>query len=207
MTYAELVAQIQQYLQNDETSFVAQIPLFVRLAERKIYDEVNLPVKRKNATAALVASNSSLGVPSDFISIYEISVTVSGSVSFLMNKDVSFIREMYPISTVTGLPIYYAMLDHQNIFLGPTPDQNYAVEMHYFGYPTSIVSASTTWLGDRFENALLYGSLLQAYANMKGEVELFTVYQKGYDDAMEQVKAFAAGQSSGDWYRGDVQRP
>jgi len=207
MTYAELVAQIQQYLQNDETSFVAQIPLFVKLAERKIYDEVNLPIKRKNVTATMVASNPGIGIPSDFNSIYEIFITVPGSgAQYLINKDVSFIREMYPLSTVTGVPQYYAMQDHQNILVGPTPDSNYAVEMHYFGYPTSIVTASTTWLGDRFENALLYGSLLQAYVNMKGETEVFATYQKAYDDAMLQLKAFADGQASNDWYRGDTQR-
>jgi hypothetical protein len=208
MTYAELAAQIQQYLQNDETAFVAQIPTFVRLAERKIYDEVNLPIKRKNVTATVTSANPSIGVPSDFNSIYEIFIIIPGTgAQYLINKDVSFIREMYPLAATAGVPQYYAMMDHQNIILGPTPDSNYSVEMHYFGYPASIVTASTTWLGDRFENALLFGSLLQGYANMKGDTEVFAIYQKAYDEAMMQVKAFAAGQSSNDWYRGDASRP
>ena len=194
---------IQQYLQNDESTFVAQIPNFVKLAERKIYDEAQLPVTRKNATATLVAGTPYVGVPSDFNSIYELAV-LSGtpvSNSFLINKDVSFIREMYPDSTVTGVPVYYAMFDHQSIFVCPTPASTYTAEMHYFAYPTSIVDASTTWLGDRFENALLYGSLLQGYVNMKGEADLLAVYKAAYDEAMEEVKMFSQGKSRGDTYR------
>ena len=201
MNYATLVQQVQQYLQNDETSFVAQIPTFVQLAERKIYDAAQLPVTRKNVTATATLGNQSLGVPSDFNSIYELSVTSSGNVSFLVNKDVSFIREVYPSSSTQGLPQYYALLDHQNILLGPTPDAAYSMEMHYFAYPTSIVSASTTWLGDRFENALLFGTLLQAYTNMKGEADMLQVYKAAYDEAMEEVRAFSQGKSRSDTYR------
>lgn len=201
MNYATLVAQVQQYLQNDESSFVAQIPTFVQLAERKIYDTAQLPVTRKNVTALATASNPLLGVPTDFNSIYELSVTNSGSVSFLINKDVSFIREMYPSSATTGVPQYYAMLDHQNILLAPTPASGYSMEMHYFAYPTSIVTASTTWLGDRFENALLFGTLLQAYVNMKGEADLLNSYKAAYDEAMEDVKMFSQGKARSDTYR------
>lgn len=201
MNYATLTSQIQQYLQNDEAAFVAQIPTFIKLAERKIYDDAQLPVTRKNSTATLVASSANLGVPPDFNSVYELSVTSGGQESFLINKDVSFIREMYPSSATTGLPQYYALLDHQNILLGPTPDSGYTVSMHYFYYPQSIVDASTTWLGDRFENALLFGSILQAYGNMKGETELMAIYKAAYDEAMEQVKVFSAGKSRSDTYR------
>jgi len=201
MNYATLVEQVQQYLQNDETSFVDQIPTFVQLAERKIYDAAQLPVTRKNVTATATLGSPNLGVPSDFNSIYELSVTNSGNVSFLVNKDVSFIREVYPSSSTQGVPQYYALLDHQNILLGPTPDAGYTMEMHYFAYPTSIVSASTTWLGDRFENALLFGTLLQAYTNMKGEADMLQVYKAAYDEAMEEVRAFSQGKSRSDTYR------
>lgn len=201
MNYATLVQQVQQYLQNDETSFVAQIPTFVQLAERKIYDAAQLPVTRKNVTATTTLGNASLGVPSDFNSIYELSVTSSGNVSFLINKDVSFIREVYPSSATQGVPQYYALLDHQNILLGPTPAAAYSMELHYFAYPTSIVSASTTWLGDRFENALLFGTLLQAYTNMKGEADMLQVYKAAYDEAMNEVIMFSQGKSRSDTYR------
>ena len=201
MNYATLSAQIQQYTQNDESSFVAQIPTFVGLAERKIYDAAQLPVTRRNVSATATSTVSSLGTPSDFNSIYELSVTSGGQVSYLINKDVSFIREIYPSSTTTGLPTYYALMDHQNILLGPTPDQNYAMEMHYFAYPASIVTSSTSWLGDRFENALLFGSLLQAYVNMKGEVDVLAAYKSAYDEALEEVKMFSQGKSRSDTYR------
>lgn len=201
MNYATLLAAVQQYLQNEETSFVAQIPTFVQLAERKIYDDAQLPVTRKNVTATLTASNPLVGVPSDFCSIFELSVSVAGEAQFLLNKDVSFIREMYPSSATTGVPQYYAMFDHQNILVGPAPDSGYTAELHYFYYPTSIVSASTTWLGDRFENALLFGTLLQAYTNMKGDADMMQVYKTAYDEAMAQVKLFSAGMSRSDTYR------
>jgi hypothetical protein len=201
MNYATLLAQVQQYLQNDEATFVAQIPTFVQLAERKIYNDAQLPVTRKNVTATLTTSNPLVGVPTDFNSIYELSLSVSGSAQFLINKDVSFIREMYPSSATTGVPVYYAMFDHQNILVGPAPDSGYTAEMHYYYYPTSIVTASTTWLGDRFENALLYGTLLQGYTNMKGDQDMFGVYKAAYDEAMEAVKVFSTGKARSDTYR------
>jgi len=207
MNYATLVQQIQQYLQNDETNFVSQIPTFVQLAERKIYDAAQLPVTRKNVTATAVIGTASLGVPSDFNSIYELSVTVPGAgAQFLLNKDVSFIREAYPTG-ITGVPQYYALLDHQNIFMGPTPDLAYSMEMHYFAYPTSIVTASTTWLGDRFENALLFGSILQGYMFMKGETDLLAVYKAAYDEALAEVKMFSQGKSRTDTYRNQFSTP
>jgi len=201
MNYATLVSQIQQYLQNDESTFVAQIPTFVQLAERKIYDAAQLPVTRKNVTATATLGSPNLGVPDDFNSIYELAVTSSGNQTFLINKDVSFIREMYPASTTQGLPLYYALMDNRNILMGPTPDAAYSMEMHYFAYPTSIVSASTTWLGDRFENALLFGSILQGYINMKGDADMLNVYKAAYDDALQDVIMFSQGKSRSDTYR------
>lgn len=201
MNYATLLDQVQQYLQNNESSFVDQIPNFVKLAERKIYDAAQLPVTRKNVTATATSGVSSIGVPSDFNSIYELMVTSGGNQSFLVNKDVSFIRELYPASTTQGLPQYYALMDHQNILLGPTPDAAYSMEMHYFAYPASIVDTSTSWLGDRFENALLFGTILQGYINMKGEPDLMQVYKAAYDEAMEEVKTFSQGKSRSDTYR------
>ena len=201
MNYATLTTMIQQALQNDESSFVAQIPNIVKLAERKIYDEAQLPVTRKNSTATLVASTPYVGVPSDFNSIYELAVLVAGSYTYLLPKDVSFIRELYPLATTTGVPAYYAMFDHQNIILAPTPNNTYTVEMHYFAYPASIVDSSTSWLGDRFENALFYGSVLQGYVNMKGEADLLAVYKTAYEEAMEEVKMFSQGKARSDTYR------
>lgn len=206
MNYSTLNQQIQQYLQNDESTFVASIPDFVRLAERKIYDAAQLPVTRVNVTTTLNPGNPSIGVPSDFCSVYELSVTSGGSVSFLQFRDVSFIREMYPTSA-QGAPRYYTLLDNQNILMGPTPDQAYPVELHYFGYPESIVTAGTTWLGDRFENALLYGSLLQGYTFMKGEGDMLGVYKTAYEEALAEVKMFSAGKSRGDTYREQFRVP
>ena len=206
MNYSTLSLQIQQYLQNDEATFVARIPDFVKLAERKIYDSAQLPVTRVNVTSTTSPGNASVGVPTDFCSVYELSVTASGSVSFLQFRDVSFIREMYPTSA-QGVPQYYTLLDNQNIMLGPTPDLAYSLELHYYGYPESIVTAGTTWLGDRFENALLYGSLLQGYTFMKGEADMLGVYKTGYEEAMSEVRMFSMGKARNDTYKGQFAVP
>lgn len=206
MNYTTLSTQIQQYLQNDETAFVARIPDFVKLAERKIYDAAQLPVTRINVTSATSPGNQYVGVPADFCSVYELSLTASGTVSFLQFRDVSFIREMYPTSA-QGVPQYYALMDNLNIILGPTPNQAYAIELHYYGYPESIVTAGTTWLGDRFENALLYGSLLQAYTFMKGEADMFGVYKTAYEEAMSELRMFSMGKSRGDTYKEQFRVP
>lgn len=201
MNYAALVQQLQDYLQNDETSFVDNIPTFVKLAERRIYDEAQLPVSSKNATSTLTASQPYMVTPTDFILSSELSVTSGASQTFLLNKDVSFIRECYPSSATTGLPLYYALFDHDTLLLGPTPDQNYTVELHYFAYPQSIVDAGTTWLGDRFEHALLYGSLVEGYRYMKGDADLMTVYDANFQAALELVKAYSGRKSGSDAYR------
>lgn len=206
MNYSTLSTQIQQYLQNDEATFVSRIPDFVRLAERKIYDAAQLPVTRVNVTSTTSPGNSSVGVPPDFCSVYELSVTASGSVSFLQFRDVSFIREMYPTSA-QGVPRYYTLLDNQNILMGPTPDQAYQLELHYYGYPESIVTAGTTWLGDRFENALLYGAILQGYTFMKGEADMIGVYKTAYEEAMSELRMFSMGKSRGDTYKDQFRVP
>jgi hypothetical protein len=119
----------------------------------------------------------------------------------LLNKDVNFIREAYPGPSTEGLPKYYALFDNNTFILGPTPDDAYSVEIHYFYYPESIVTASTTWLGDNFDSALLYGALVEAYTYMKGEQDVIALYNKRYEEAMILAKRLGDGMERRDAYR------
>jgi hypothetical protein len=213
MTYTELVAAIESYTQNYESDFVANIPTFVKQAETRIYNTVQIPALRKNVTGVLSSGNKYLSCPNDFLSVFSIAVIDSGNYEYLLNKDVNFIRAAYPSANDTGLPKYYALFgptvvssavtDELSFILGPMPDANYDVELHYFYLPESITVApdGRTWLGDNYDPVLLYGSLVEAYIYMKGEADMMAAYEKKYQDALAQLNRLGTGLERGDAYR------
>ena len=272
MNYAELVSAIQAYTENTETNFVAEIPVFVRQAEQRIYNVAQPSFLRENVTGVLTTGNKFLQCPTDFLSAYSLGIfannsttatgtsglktivvasttgiaagqqvtgtgigvnalvrgivgttvtltvansgTVSGTVIFqgdnlyLLNKDVNFIREAYPLTSQLGEPKHYAIFGPRSdnereltFILGPTPNANYTAELHYYYYPESIVTAGTTWLGDNFDSVLLYGSLIEAYTYMKGEADMLALYQARYVQAIALYKNLADGKQRGDAYR------
>lgn len=211
-TYDELKQAIQDYTENDETSFVTNLPLFIRQAEERILKNVQLSLFRKNVSGALTASNKYLACPSDFLAPYSLSFVNSDSDHvFLDFKDVDFVQSFNPDATTTGNPRYYAVFDINNFVLGPTPDSNYAVELHYFYRPASLTAGAgsgTTWLSENAELALLYGSLIEAYIYMKGEQDVMAQYEKRFAEAITGLKMFGESKEVTDEYRtGKVIRP
>jgi hypothetical protein len=199
---SNLWQMVQDYTENTEATFVSYIPTFVQVAEERIYNTVQLPILRKSVTGTLTANNQYLAVPSDWLANFALSVVDgSGNTSFLLNKDVEFIRQSYPSVTATGLPAYYAVFSSSSFILGPTPDQNYTVELHYYYYPTSIVTAGTSWLGTNFENVLLYGTLREAYLYMKGEQDMVNYYEQKYQEGIELLRGYGEGKARRDAYR------
>ena len=212
MTYAELLAEIQNYTQNYESTFVATIPTFVEQAEERIYNTVQIPPLRKNVTGGVTAGNKYLSCPADYLSTFSLAVIdADGNYEYLLNKDVNFIRAAYPSPTDEGIPKYYALFgptvissvttNELSFILGPTPDDDYDVELHYYYYPQSITTAGTSWLGDNYSPALLYGSLVEAYTYMKGEADIMAFYQKKYEEALAQLNRVGTGRERGDSYR------
>ena len=191
MNYTELTAAVQDYTQNEETSFVSNIPLFVRQVEERMNRAVLLPELRKNVTGTVVAGSKYLARPADFLAVFSLAlINASGDYTYLIDKDVNFMREAYPSVSTTATPKYYAQFDGDydgeqgNFILGPTPDVNYTAELHYYYDPPSIVTTGTSWYGDNAETALLYGTLLEAYVYMKGEPDLIAEYSKRFQTAM-----------------------
>ena len=207
MNYAELTAAIEDYTENTFTS--TELATFVKQAEQRIYNTVQLPNLRKNVTGTTTSGNKYLACPTDFLAVYSLAVVnTDGSYEFLLNKDVNFIRQAYPTPTDTGTPAHYAIfgplstdIEELVFILGPTPDANYSVELHYFYYPESIVTAGTSWLGDNFDTALLYGALVEAYTYMKGEADVITQYEKQYQNALGLLKQLGDGKDRRDAYR------
>jgi hypothetical protein len=202
MNYTQLVQAIKDYTESTETSFVSHIDEFIKQAEKKIYNEVQLPYLRKNVTGNATSGNKYVQTPSDFLAVYSMAIIDSSSDQhFLLNKDVNFIREAYAGASTQAQPKYYALFDHNTFILGPTPNSAYNIELHYYYYPASIVSVSTTWLGDNYEQALLYASLVQAYTYLKGEPDLLANYEKQYQENMVQLKMLGDGKDRRDAYR------
>jgi hypothetical protein len=215
MNYTQLFETIKGYCENDfpNTQFTdpsattgtftskEQIDTFIEQAEQRIFNSVQFPNFRKNQTGTLSPSNQYLEAPPGFLASYSLAVITNDSYEYLLNKDVNYIRAAYPNPTVEGIPKYYAQFDDNTFILGPTPDVAYTVEMHYFFYPESIVTAGTTWLGDNFDSALLYGALVEAYTYMKGEADIVAAYNKRYEEAMILAKRLGDGMNRRDAYR------
>jgi hypothetical protein len=270
MNYAELTAAIEDYTENTFTA--TELSIFVKQAEQRIYNMVQLANLRRNQTGTITAGNKYLSAPDDFLSAYSLAVytyasptatgvsaaftitvssatdiavgqyvtgsgigtgaqvalingttitlsvanssTVSGTIIFqgdylyLLDKDVNFIREVYPNPTNKAEPKYYAIFGPQSadvnelsFILGPTPDVTYKAELHYYYYPESIVDAGTSWLGDNFDSALLYGSLVEAYTFMKGEQDMMQLYDAKYKEALALLKNLGDGKQRMDAYR------
>lgn len=203
MNYAELVAAVQEYTANDDATFVANIPNFVRAAELRIYNAADLPAKSRYATTNLTAQNRFLTTPSGFLDVESLQrkPVGGGAAEFLLQKDVSFIRECYPDVDAYGEPKFFALFDNNTLILGPTPADAYPVELNYTAFPESIVTASTTWLGDNHPYTLLYGVLVEAYTFMKGDEDLLKQYASLLNDGVAALKKYSSEDSLIDYYR------
>ena len=209
MNYAQLVSAIRGYAENDFPSTAGsftstdQLNTFIKQAEQRIYNSVQFPAIRKNVTGVTTIGNKYLAMPVDFLASYSLAAIdpVTNDYEYLLNKDVNFIRAAYPKASDAGIPAYYALFDDNTFILGPTPDAVYTMELHYYYYPASIVDAGTSWVGDNFDSVLLYGSLLEAAAFMKSDVDTMKSYADRYSEAMLLAKRLGDGMDRQDAYR------
>ena len=227
MNYTELKKAIRGYVENDfptitfadsVTTYTSddQLATFVKQAEQRIFNSVQPPIFRKSVIGVFDADNPYLTCPTDFLSPFSLAVInlTTGRRDFLLNKDVEFIREAYPIPTSTGRPRHYALFGPMvnggvitndiSIIVGPTPDLNYQAELHYFYYPESIVTAGTSWLGENFDTVLFYGALQEAYTFIKAEQDMLARIDSQYKEALALFKQLGDGKDRRDTYR-DVQ--
>jgi hypothetical protein len=223
MNYTQLVASIEAYTENNFPDITLadgstettkeQIDRFIQQAEQRIYNNIQFPSLRKNMTGNIQSGNKYLKAPDDYLATYSLAVIdASGNYEYLLNKDVNFIRQAYPNATTdVGIPKYYALFgpaivgnvitNELTFILGPTPDTTYTAELHFYYYPESIVTASTSWLGDNFDTVLLYGSLVEAYTFMKGENDMVALYNQKYVEALALAKRLGDGMERQDAYR------
>lgn len=203
-TYAQLKTAIQDYCENQETTFVNNLDIFIKGAEERIFKSVQLNFFRRNQTGTLTASNKYLNCPSDFLAPYSLSLTNGSNKEFLLYKDVNFLQEYTPDASTTGTPKYYAFFDISNFLIAPTPDTNYAVELHYYYRPASLTAGAdggTTWLSTNAPLAMLYGSLIEAYTFMKGEQDVIQNYFQQFADSILRLKNYGEAVEDTDAYR------
>ena len=211
MTYGELKQAIQDYTENDETTFVNNLPLFIRLAEERILKSVQLNLFQKNQFGTMTTGNQYLAAPSDFLAPFSLSIDVSGDAEFLLFKDLDFVQTYTPDPTTTGQPKYYAQFDVDNFILAPTPNANYTVDIHYLYRPASLTAGAdsgTSWLSTNAEISLLYASLIEAYTFMKGDPNLMQMYNQRYMEGISRLKNLGEAQETIDEYRyGAIRKP
>ena len=211
MTFDELKTAIQDYTENDETTFVNNLPLFIRLAEERILKSIQLNLFQKNAGGAMTTGNKFLAAPTDFLAPFSLSIEVSGAKEFLLFKDLDFVQTYTPDATTTGQPKYYAQFDVGNFIIAPTPDAAYVVELQYLSRPASLTAGAgsgTTWLSENAEITLLYASLIEAYTYMKGDPNLMQMYNQRYAEGITRLKNLGEAQEVVDEYRyGQIRKP
>ena len=203
-TYTTLKQAIQDWTENDETTFVNNLDFFITNAEERILKVTDLDYFRKNVSGTMDAGVKYLAMPSDYLASFSLQYTDSnGDSHFLLQKDVNFIQTFNPDASTTGAPRYYSAFDYQNFIIGPTPDDDYAVELHYYYRPQSITATADgqSWIGTNAPDALLYGSLLEAYTFMKGESDVIQLYMMRFGESVERLKVYAEGRENTDAYR------
>jgi len=206
-TFTTLKTAIQDYLETSDSTFVSNLSTIITQAEDRILKSVQLPDFRVNKTGTMTSGNPYLQTPSDFLAAYSMAVDNSGY-EYLLFKDVNFVRALYPDESATGVPKYYALFDDASFIVGPTPNANFTVELHYFYKPESITTAAsgTSWLGTNAESTLLYGCLVEAYTFLKGDPDLMQLYMGRYDDALAKLKSLGEGYNTTDSYRSGAVR-
>mgnify|MGYP001308739739 FL=1 len=208
-TFAELKTAIQDFTENTETSFVTNLPVFIRAAEDRILGLVDLEYFRKNATGVMTTGDKFLNAPSDYLASFSLSIEVSNNKVFLLQKDVNFVQEYNPNGSTTGQPVYYALFDVDNFIIAPTPDASYSSELHYFYRPASLTAggdSGTTWISTNAPNTILYASLVEAYTYMKGEPDLLTLYNNRFTESLQRLKDLAEARENSDAYRDGLPR-
>lgn len=208
LNYSQLVSALEDYLQYNDQVFVDNIPVIVQQAEDRIYQSIQAPVERKNSIGALTAGNQYLGAPADMLSVASFAVISGSTYTFMLPREVSFIREAYPSTALSGqgLPKCYALFDQTTFIFGPTPDVSYSLELNYHAKPESIVTAGTSWIGDNFESILFSGCLLEAYIFLKGDSDLIQLYDNRYKEALTTFQLLGEGLDERDSFRNGTKR-
>ena len=203
-TYSTLKSAIQNYTDSTETTFVANLDNFIETAEQRILNSIDLQYFRKNVTGTVTANDQYLGVPTDYLASFSLSVVSDSNKEFLLEKDVNFVQSINPNSATTGTPKYYAFFDINNFILAPTPSANATAELHYFYRPNSLTAggdSGTTWLSTNAPNAMLYGSLVEAYIYLKGEPDLMKLYTDRFMESLVRLKDYGEARENSDAYR------
>ena len=203
-TFDSLKQAIQDYTENSETTFVTNLPIFIRAAEERILKSVQLNLFMRNQQGTMTSGNKFLGAPSDFLAPFSLTLTSNSEKQFLEFKDLSYIESFHPNETETGKPRYYGQFDVGNFILAPTPNDDYDVEVQYLFRPASLTSGAgtgTTWLSENAELALLYGTLVEAYTFMKGEPDIMANYDKRFQEAVMGLKMLGEAKETTQEYR------
>ncbi len=204
MNYPDLQTAVQDGVENTFSS--SDFATMTKLAEQKIYNAVQLPNLRKDATLVFTSGVQTVNLPADFLAVYSLAVYSTGARDFLLNKDVSFLRSSYPDPATTGAPRYYALDGTdtpliQKIRVAPTPGVGFSGDLNYFYYPESIVTATNTWLGNNFDSVLFNAVMVEAARWMQQEQDIIAMYEKQFQESLVLLKNLGEGKDMTDQYR------
>lgn len=216
-TLATITSDIELYTTYDDPDFVAMIPRFIKASEERCWFFVQLPDYQRNVTGTFTIGNPYLQLPDDFLACASLAVILaSGAYVYLLPKETSYIREVYPTPSSTGQPTCYALFsadsDDTTILVGPTPDIAYNTAMQYFYKPPSLVTDTTgTWLSINAYDTLLMGALSEASVYLKkvaGIDNMGDTYEQRFLVGLQGLKNLGESRDRKDIYRnGEKRRP
>ena len=215
-TLSNLQTDIRNYTEVSDTILTdAIVNTFIVNAENKIYREADSDDNRFYATSTLITGNRYVTIPSDlrvirYIQLKNTNVNPNTQ-TFLEKKDPSYMATYYDTpSTAEGIPKYYANWDANFWVVAPTPDAQYEITMAYIKQPTSLtdssVSTTGTYLSNKYQDLLLYASLINAYGYLKGPVDMLQYYQGAYKEALQTYAIEQQGRRRRDEYQDGVIR-
>lgn len=203
MIYSAVKTLVRDYLECEEATFITHIDDFTKFMEDDVYGKVQITDLRKNSTTALTPSTPYVQTPSDYLSAYSMAVVDGGEYTFLLPKDVNFMREAFPSASTTGLPRFYSHFDDDTFIVAPTPDSSYTLELQYYHHPASLSTSDSTetWLSINAINVVVFGIVYQGYIYLKGDQDVITQYKTRYEDAISNLLIVHEGRVRKDTYR------
>ena len=213
-TLTNLQDDIKRYTEVDSTVFTeAVLNRFIQNAEERIYRSFDADMERHYATSTTIIGNRYVTIPSDLRVIRYVQLKdSSGNQVYLEQRDPSYIATYYdtPGTASSTLPKYYANWDENYWVIAPTPNAAYEITLAYNKNPVSLTDATKsttgTYLSNKYQDLLLYASLVNAYAYLKGPQDMLQYYGAAYKEALETYATEQIGRRRRNEYQDGVIR-
>lgn len=187
MTYDSLTSTVLQYLERRDAAVVNFLPTAITLAEFEIAQEIKTLGQLQVVEASMLTGNPVIQKPARWRKTVSMNITVAGKKQPVYLRKYEYLKNYWPDTNQTDVPLYYADTDWDHWYLAPTPDQDYDFEVLYYERIAPLSSENqTNWLTQNAPNTMLFGTLLQCMQFLKNDQR--TIFQQKYQEALQALK-------------------